>query len=255
MTDLALISDVHMRDDYTSQVQEALEGVVAILAEGEPARAFVLGDLIEDSESAAADRANVERVHEILEDAPFPVTYLLGNHDVENLTRETLSNLLDQERFYGVVEVEGTPVVYLDSTIEPADGAGGRLGSDQRAWLADILPEYDNPLILVHHPLGSFDLSDNEWFNEYPERAFLGDRKETLDVLEEAGPIRGTVSGHIHQSASSTFRGIPHVSVNAFSKELPDKPITGTFAEVDTGDGGRIDIKIRRDVVASYTFA
>ena len=242
-----------MRDGHTSQILEALEGVVNILEEIDPAHAFVLGDLIEDCGSTAADRANVEHVHEILQDAPFSVTYLLGNHDVEQLTRESLSSLLDQEQFYGVIEVNGTPIIYLDSTIEQVDGARGRLGSDQRAWLAEMLTQYNKPLILIHHPLGNFDISDNEWFKNYPERAFLSDRKETLDILEEAGPVLGTISGHIHQTQFSKFREMPHVSINAFSKELPDKPLTGTFAEVRVGDRVNIDTKIRRDVITSHT--
>lgn len=254
MTEIALISDVHMRDGYASRIRDELEDVVDSLAERSPSRAFVLGDLIEDGASAATDRANVERVSEALADAPFPVTYLLGNHDVDNLTRKTLSNCLGQERFYGVVAVDGTPVVYLDSALEGCDGPQGKLGPGQRAWLADTLPEYDRPVLLVHHPLGNFDISDNEWFEEYPERAFLGDRKETLDVVEAAGPVRGTVSGHIHQTDFSTFRGLSHASINAFSKELPNKPLTGTFAEVDVSDGVDIDVGTRSGVTASYTF-
>ena len=253
MTRIAIVSDIHMRDGYASQIRDELEAVVDGLAERSTAHAFVLGDLIEDGDSAATDRANVERVRETFASAPFPVTYLLGNHDVENLTRAALTDVLDQERFYDVVDVDGTPIVCLDSTNERSPGPQGTVGADQRAWLRDVLSEHERPLLFLHHPLGDFDLSNNVWFEEYPERAFLGDRKEVLDVVAEAGPVRGSISGHIHQTECTTFRGTSHVSVNAFSKELPDRPLTGTFAEVGLGEEVDIDVMVRGEVTASYT--
>lgn len=253
MTRLALISDVHMRDEHAPMLREELERVVDAFEAFDPARAFVLGDLIEDGSSAAADRENVRRVRSILDSCSFPVTYLLGNHDVENLTRSELSDLLDQKSFRGSVDVDGTRVIYLDSSWEPADGARGRLGPRQREWLADRLREVSDALVFVHHPLGFFDVSDNEWFGEYPERAFLGDRKEVLELFAEIGGVRGTVSGHIHQHGFSRFYGLPHVSVNAFSKELPDVPFTGTYAEVTVDADVEVDVRTDAGTTAAHT--
>lgn len=253
MTQLALLSDVHLREGAKSKVTAELEFVLEILADRDPDHAFVLGDLIEDSDSASIDKANVERVRELFDEAPFPVTYLLGNHDVENLTHETLSNALGQDQFHGVIETADTSVVFLDSTQDGTDGARGELGSEQRNWLREELPEQERPLVLCHHPLGNFDIADNEWFKDYPERAFVSDRKETLAILEDAGTVRGTISGHIHQHGFTNFRGMAHVSLNAFSKEVADKPLTGTYAEVSIGDRVTVDVKIREDVIMSYT--
>lgn len=241
-----------MRDDHISRISEELSLVIDILSENPPEHVFVLGDLIEDGNSATQDGANVKRVHEILQDSSFPVTYLLGNHDVENLAHEALANLLDQERFYGVVSLDQNSVVFLDSTKTDTDGARGELGAEQRNWLDQTLTEQDGDLILCHHPLGSFDISDNEWFSQYPERAFLSDRKETLDIIGEHESIRATISGHIHETQVSNFHGLTHVSVNAFSKELPDLPLTGTYAEVDLDERITVDIRVRRETVASY---
>lgn len=253
MTRLALLSDIHLREDEVSEITEELDAVLDILAEDRPDHAFVLGDLIEDNESATVDESNVERIHNLFDDAPFQVTYLLGNHDVENLAHETLSTLVEQEQFYGVRKIDETSVIFLDSTKEQTAGARGNIGSDQRNWLAGILPEHDRPLVLCHHPLGNFDISDNEWFKNYPERAFVSDRKETLDVLEKGGSVRGTISGHIHQNGFTNFRDMAHVSLNAFSKELPNKPLTGTYAEVEIDNRVTVDIKIREKIVTSYT--
>lgn len=254
MTRLALLPDIHMREGQVNPITDELNAVCDILESRSVDHVFALGDLIEDGASAAVDKANVERVYDLLEERPFSVTYLLGNHDVERLSRESLSELLNQERFHGVVETDETPVIFLDSTKERTGGPRGELGADQRDWLVDILSEHQSPLVLCHHPLGNFDISDNEWFKDYPERAFPSDRKETLDVLEDGGGTNGTISGHIHQTGFTTFHGMDHVSVNTFSKEVPNAPLTGTYAEVALDDEVSIDIRVRDEVLTSYTF-
>lgn len=253
MTHIVLISDIHMRDSHAEAIRGELEAVVQEIEAISPEHVFVLGDLIEDSDSPERDEANVEVVHDLLAAAEFPVTYLLGNHDVENLDRKTLSGLLEQEAFYGVEDVAGVPFVYLDSTREHAPGPRGELGSEQLSWLEEALPELTDPVLLVHHPIGNFDLAENDWFRDFPERAFLSDRKEVLRVLEEGDAVRGTISGHIHDTQFTRFFGLPHVSVNAFSKETPDVPLTGTFAEIELGDPFTIDVRTRSTLDASFS--
>lgn len=253
MARLALLGDVHMRAEHGDRIREELARAVDRLAAFDPDRAFVLGDLIEDADGAAADRERVRRVRAVLDDAPFPVTYLLGNHDVVNLDRATLADLLGQRSFHGVVDVDGTPVVYLDSSWASPEGSRGHLGAVQREWLRERLQGLSGALAVVHHPLGAFDLSGNPWFADYPERAFLGDRKEVLDAFAATGAVRATVSGHLHQTECVRFRGLPHVSLGAFSKAAPDVPVTGTYAEVVVDEGVDVAVKTPDEgTVASY---
>jgi len=250
---LALFPDIHFRDDHESEIATELRTAIKNLSGRGIDQAFVLGDLIEDSESVATDKEHVERVREIFDDSQFPVTFLLGNHDVEVLGHSELSSLLNQDGFTGVIEAADVPVIYLDSSGEEIPGARGELGQEQREWLVDTCSEYDKPLVLSHHPIGNFDISGNEWFGNYPERAFLSDRKEAAKAMDEAGSPRGTISGHLHQSGFTNFHGIPHVSINAFSKEVSDKPVTGTYAEVEVDERIVIDVKVRDKTLTSYT--
>lgn len=253
MVRVGIVSDIHMRNEYIDEITEALTLVLDGLASRQVDHLFVLGDLIEDAESAAADEANVERVHELFERPSIPVTYLLGNHDVINLSRDTLSTILGQERFYGSIDFGDNSVIFLDSTSGGPEHPHGRLGPAQRSWLDDALRTCDDPLILCHHPLGDFDLSENVWFSEYPEQAFLLDREDVLDTLVDEGSAQGTISGHIHQTERTTFRGLSHVSANAFSKEVPDNPVAGTFVEVDITTQPTVYVKTRTETVATYT--
>lgn len=254
MTEVALLTDIHMRDNYVGEISQELEHVLDHLNRHYNLKhAFVLGDLIEDCGSVTADRENVRRVRAIIEDWSVPTTYLIGNHDVEYLNRTQLSDLLGQESFFGVKRIDETPIVYLDSTYQEVGGATGRLGHEQLSWLSDTLPTLSDAIILVHHPFGNFDLTENEWFSEYPERAYLWDRKDALKVFDETGSVRATISGHIHQTDSDEFWNIQHISINAFSKELPDVPLTGTYAVLDIDTPSEIEIATRSETAVTYT--
>lgn len=234
VTTIGLIADVHLRAGLADRLERELAGVRDRIAAAEPDHCVVLGDLIEDGDDPATDAAHVERVRSVLDDFDCPVTYLLGNHDVEQLSVERLGALLGQDRFYGVRQVGDVPLVALNSAWPAADGAPGWLGPAQRDWLADRAAAGDlrDALVVVHHPVGAFDLSENVWFRDYPERAYCVDRKSALAALADAD-VRGTVSGHVHQAGRDDFHGVDHVSLNAFSKETPEKPFTGTYGLVE----------------------
>lgn len=251
---IGLLSDVHARSEDEEEVLTELRWVVDRF-DGEfgPDHVFVLGDLVED-EDAATDREHVRAVREAVESGEFPVTYLLGNHDVENLTRDELRDLLDQEAFHGRVEIAGQEVVYLDSSAPRLRGPRGELGDEQLAFLEEILPDLSDALALVHHPVGFVDLADNDWFAEFPERAFLGDRKDLLRTVEETGGLRATVNGHIHETHAVRFWDLDHVSMNAFNKEYPGADVTGTYAELTVGETVEVEIREREEVVRTVTF-
>lgn len=252
---IAILSDIHMRDGHIGEISVELEAVLEELnTEHNISHAFVLGDLIEDCGSIDADRENIKRTHSIFKNWSPQVTYLLGNHDVEHLSKSDLNQLLGQDKFHGVQEIEDTSFVYLDSAYQQVRGATGKVGPDQLEWLKNTIPSLSDAVLLSHHPVGNFNLRANEWFSEYPERAYLWDRKEVLECIDGSA-VRATVSGHIHQTGYDKFWDLPHVSINAFSKELPDVPLTGTYAVLDTGDIPKIRVRTRSNPGISYSLS
>jgi len=224
MQSVALLSDIHLREEHQSEIIETLQQIKNdIQTQTEILHTFIIGDLIEDSRSAQ-DRQKLHTLSDLFEKWPSEITYLLGNHDIETLSKSAVAEILDQESFYGTIEISGQPFVYLDST-KVDIGARGAVGVEQQNWLQESIPE--NAIVLSHHPLGKFDIAANAWFHEYPERAYLWDRKEVLDILTDTA--KATVSGHIHQTETIDKPGLTHYSVNAVSKETPDDPVSGNY--------------------------
>lgn len=247
MTTIAILTDIHLRREFHDEILSALRSVHStIQKQHDPDHLFVLGDLIEDAR-AELDRHHVQTVASVLESGEIPVTYLLGNHDAGTLTREDLSGILSQEGFYSRITVGDQPFVYVDSSRDGV-GARGVLGPTQRSWLQEAIPEQS--IILSHHPLGPFSLGENVWFRDYPERALLWDRKEVLTILEENAIA--TVSGHIHQTGKTQFRGLSHISINAFSKERPGKPVSGTYAILSVEDSRHLTVYRMEEIVDSF---
>ncbi|MFC7056978.1 metallophosphoesterase family protein [Halovenus salina] len=247
MTTVAILTDVHMREDQQTAVTETLQTIRGRLEQEDPEHVFVLGDLIQDSDNSATDRDQIARVADLLDGVS--VTYLLGNHDTVTLSRTEIADLLGQSTFRGSRDVAGTQFVYLD-TQRSDHRVLGELGRDQREWLAETVQP--GAVVLLHHPVGPFPIQENHWFWDAPARAFLGDQQATLDTICPAA--RATVSGHIHQTSAVRHRDVAHLSVNAISKEHPDRPVSGHWALLDldrpltaelfTGDAHRQTVRL-----------
>lgn len=50
------------------------------------------------------------------------------------------------------------------------------------------------------------------------------------------------------------FQGLPHLSIGAFSKETPEKLVTGSYAELRLGEPNIAEVKIRERTLSRYKF-
>jgi len=224
MTSIGILSDIHLREEYDTEIYETLVAIREDYALNEDiAHTFVLGDLIQDSDPDI-DRGHLKELHSIFNDWVSPVTYLLGNHDIGTLSKQEVASILAQEDFRGLIRVDGHPFVYLDST-QPGIADRGEIGINQREWLSTSLPT--DTIVVSHHPLGPFSLSRNVWFQNYPERAYPWDRKEVLNIIDRKA--RATLGGHIHQTSQTHSQRVEHFSINAISKETPTNPVSGHY--------------------------
>ncbi len=182
---------------------------------GEPDLLVVLGDLIRDVDPET-DREVLSAVGELLTDLPVPVEVTLGNHDVMALdTDDALSALGFERSWFFDSDRE---LVVLDSASPRLGDARGELTDEQEAKLRTDLAPMDAGLVFVHHPLRNRDVSENPWFEQFPEEAFCGNRRAYIDRGYEGAAV--VVSGHMHDLHLSTEAGTIYLGVDAFNKVL-----------------------------------
>ena len=236
-----------MRSAYREELTAELSGVVNRFDRFDPDLVVALGDIVED-ETADRDRDHIERVREQLSFGP-PLRMLAGNHDVQSLSLEMLRSLFGNP-LSGVVRMGGETLVFLNSAAPRLGNPRGEVDEEGFELLGKLDP--DEPVtVFVHHPLHYRDLSETVWWSTRPEEALCGNKTAVNGILEGLS-VRCVINGHLHDPAHTRYRGIDHVTLNAFSKETPEVPITGTYAEVEIGESVRIEVKVRDDTVVRY---
>jgi len=244
---VGVVSDIHMRSDPHERLTDELSNVAERLARFEPDLVVALGDNIED-ETPSLDREHVRLVRERLSFGP-PIRMLAGNHDGINLPLETLSSLFGNP-LGGTVRIEGETLVFLNSAAPQLGISRGEISDEHLRLLRELDP--DEPVTLfVHHPLHYRDISDSVWWATRPEEAFCGN-KTTVNEILEGKSVRCVINGHLHDSNHTRYRGTDHVTINAFSKEKPDKPVTGTYAEIEIGGSIRVETKAGSETTSVY---
>jgi 3',5'-cyclic AMP phosphodiesterase CpdA len=254
MVRIGIVSDIHMREADQDAVTKQLEQVVDRFNTAfQPDIVVVPGDLIEDGETPAADRQHITAVQHVLEQVDAPIRYLAGNHDVEQVSPDTLHDLFGHD-LYGVETVDGQPLVFLDSSAPHQPGARGEISNDQLAFLDNTLQQHDDVVLFIHHPIHYRNLEDSYWWDTYPERALCGNKKEINDIIARHDSVRLMVNGHIHDNNHTVYNEIDHITVNAFNKETRESGVTGTYAELTaTGSAITIDVREQDAVTTSVT--
>ncbi|WP_147127498.1 metallophosphoesterase [Shimia ponticola] len=146
-----------------------------------------------------------------------PWTVTVGNHD----DRETFKSVFgvghcDPNGFVqSSHDLDGTRVIVLDSASEEPAPEGmrgardpaGQLCPARLTWLDHQLASAKGMpvLIVFHHPAIPTCITLDDWILRSPEAL--------IDRLVAHGQVRHVISGHIHMTTTSFFRGIPFTTI------------------------------------------
>jgi Icc protein len=245
---LGIVGDIHCGPDTSfmlgSQAPAMLETFADSMLGFRPDCIVDLGDRINDV-AAGQDRQRSTWVRRQLLAIGVPVFHVLGNHDVVNLTKNELGDVLGKRGPYESVDINGVRVVVLDSQDPPFERTGGGIGPDQQRWLERTLGQAPHPaLVFSHHPLDEQEVEGHWYFAAHPTHAFVQERGPVRTILERSGRVCAVFSGHLHWTRATTVNGIPYVTLGS----LVDGGFThgqpcGAFAAV-TVEGNAIDIQV-----------
>lgn len=220
MTLLAHISDLHL--DGTPRARERVRRAADHLRNlpTAPDALLVTGDIADRGDPGAYREAA-----ELLE-APFPVLFCPGNHDVRSALRTTLLGEPESDRPVNSAHRVGEVMVLMcDSTIPGR--SEGRLDESTVDWIDDTLtdPDHAGPALLVmHHPPVPVG-------HPLPDGALLTDSAALAGLLHRHPRIIAVLAGHAHTGAATTFVSRPVLLAPAVTWTLVVPPRPGHLAD------------------------
>lgn len=144
------------------------------------------------------------RIRGLIEDCPFPVHIIPGNHDDRETMLKAFPECPTADGFVQfAIECDGLRILCLDS-FEPGRH-GGAFCETRAAWLARELKEHpDTPTVLfVHHPPV---VAGIDWMDPKPHEAWFQRFHDTVAGHKQIISIQ---AGHLHRPLHSVVEGIP----------------------------------------------
>jgi 3',5'-cyclic AMP phosphodiesterase CpdA len=214
------------------------------------------GDLTQHGEPE-----NHQWLQERLATLPFPVYVVPGNHDVPTLFPSDRSIGLkdfpyyyrqfgyqDPQRLYYTCEpLPGVQLIALNSNHFDSQGRQlGCLDDEQINWLAKLLPEIREQLVLVmiHHNV--VEHLPGQSRHELGQRYMLDNAAVLLRLLRESS-VKLILSGHLHVQDVAYDRGIHEITTGS----LVSYPHPYRVLEVHTDRQGQRHLKVESHRIES----
>lgn len=250
MTKLLVMTDLHLTDGSKSIIGlNPLDRFRAVLDHarahhGDAARLMLLGDL-----THYGQRVAYQALRDVLADAPWPVSYLLGNHDRRDRFRDVFPDVpVDKDGYVqSVVDLPDVRLITLDTLDEAADPAhSGWLCTARLDWLEAALAGADRPcLVFLHHTpfVTGFNGMDAIW---------LRNAAAFLDVVR-SHDVAHVFAGHIHRTITASIGGVPITVFKSPCHQMPmllGKP--GSSHSIDEPGGYGIVLTDGPDTVVHF---
>jgi 3',5'-cyclic AMP phosphodiesterase CpdA len=257
MTRIGIIADVHCGPDRDALPGSRTPGLLDIFVDAmrtfRPRCVVDLGDRI-NSVASGQDRARARYVRRRLQETGVPVFHVLGNTDVEHLSKDEAATAVGKASAAEVVDLEGLRLMLLDTVDPVVERVGGAVGRRQLDWLEAALRQRPVPcLVFGHHPLDEPALAGHRYFEERPDLARLRNGDEVLRVLASSGRVLAAFAGHLHWTCATRGTSLPHVTLGSLvdSAYTAGEPC-GAYA-LATVEDDRIEVVVEGRRPARFT--
>ncbi|HUT87555.1 MAG TPA: metallophosphoesterase [Candidatus Heimdallarchaeota archaeon] len=246
---IGVFADLHAHDTESpgegkvmSNYSERLESFV-VAANAWPADLVIeLGDFVNGKFVLGAELGDAARIPGILEKAESiyatfggPRYYVLGNHDVYDLSKEEFIERVDATSTYQSLDAGAYHVVILDAQYDKKGNDLGHAGwvvqgnipQAQLDWLSEDLAATDLPTIVcVHQPLDvDFDLLSGG--------PAIANAEAVKAILSGSGVVVAVFQGHEHENAYSEIDGIHYITFEALVDHTESVPPSWALVTLD----------------------
>jgi alkaline phosphatase len=244
---IALVTDVHVHDtdspvehkvmtNYADRLSAFVEA-----ANVWPADAVIeLGDLLNGAFIMGPGYGDPTRIPQLLDSAiaslsglQCPTHYVLGNHDLYDLSKNQFLAAVGREERYYSFDLGGFHFVILDAEYNDPDESDFdhvfmrvkcRIPVHELDWLREDLAQTDLPTIVsVHQP---FDAE----FDANAGGPPVVNNAEVRQLLSESGVVIAVFQGHDHGNIHTELDGIHYVTFAAMVDHT--EPAPPTWAQV-----------------------
>jgi hypothetical protein len=239
-----IITDIHYAqlysnsDRYYKGALQKVQDAMTAFTEAETDFIVELGDLISAGGDKKAEIVNLREIDTVYRTFPKKRYYVLGNHDLQCLTKKEFLNVVDQPKAQFSFDANGYHFIVLDACFNP-DGSDYKNG--QFDWTKSFIPQSSlkwlekdlhstngRPVIVFLHQILFRDGYPHCVLNAPAVRA----------VLESHGNVRAVFQGHQHFSAHIVINGIHYISLAAVVSARP--PAGNTYAVVKLYTNGSV---------------
>jgi len=184
--------------------------------------------------------------------------HVVGNHELELLSKKDLKKVFGLKSFHYSVEMKGYKLIFLDSfdmksskldSRRKSRIIGGPISKKQIDWLEKELRSTKGKAIIFSHKLLSDQkLDDNPIWSIAPERyTKVENARDVRQVLEKSKKVLAVFSGHVHQNSMVKIKGIPYFTIQGFCQSRnysPKQKASQSYALVNIGsDSVFVDVK------------
>jgi len=214
-----------------------------------PEFVVVLGDLIED-ENEINDKKNIKYVVKLLKKLKYPVYYVTGNHDSQNISENELTRIFNNQLYYSF-DVGNYHIIVLFT--KSKFNKNTRVSKEQISWLKEDLDKTNKKTIVFsHHSLAAQNLKGNPWFEDSPEYHVVINRRKIRKILEKSNRVIGVFNGHLHWNKKNIHGKIPYFTIQSLVENEDDKGIASETHAIINIVGSKIDVKIKGNYPKEY---
>lgn len=247
---VALFTDAHVHDTDSPVEGKVMTnyaerlGAFVDAANTWPADvAIELGDLVNGAFIMGPGYGDPTRIPQLLESGlaslsglEAPMHYVLGNHDLYDLSKAEFLTAVGQEDAYYSFDLGGFHFVILDAEYNDPDESDFdhvfmrvkcRIPVAEMEWLANDLAQTDLPTIVcIHQPL------DAE-FDPTAGGPPVVNNAEVRQLLNDSGVVVAVFQGHDHSNLYTNIDGIHYVTFAAMVDHTEPGPATWAQISLD----------------------
>ncbi len=238
---VGIFADLHAHDTDSpvegkimTDFKQRLEACVQAMNDWPADLVIQLGDFVNGNYVMGVPMGDPARIVSILDEAESiyakieaPRYYLLGNHDVYDLSKEEFVTHTAASSTFGSFDAGAYHFVILDAQYDKHGNdlghafwvVQGNIPQPEIDWLESDLASTDKPTIVCVHQ--RLDVDEDLLSGGGPE---IIHNKEVQKVMEDSGVVIAVFQGHDHENDHNVINGIHYIEFDQLADENGSAP-------------------------------